>query len=99
MRTSLRFLVWLGSTLVLTLGVDALGYLLPAGDLKFDLLFALQVGGNLVTAWLFGLIRFRNTGGIGLSVLVVVLALLMPAIFVVLAIVSTLLCGIDACGY
>ena len=98
MPTASRFVIWLVSTLPVTLAVDALGYLLPAGGLKFNLLMALQAACNVVVGWLFGLIRFQNQSEIGVSILVIILALAMPAILLVVAIASTLFCGIDACG-
>src|ERR1700761_7265841 len=98
MSKPLRFASWLGSTLPVALGVDALGYLLPASGLKFNLLMALQALCNVVVGWLFGMIRFQNAPEIGVSILVIILALAMPAILLVVAIASTLFCGIDACG-
>jgi hypothetical protein len=98
MPTPSRFILWLVLALPVAFGVDAFGYLLPAGALKFDLLIALQIFCNLLLGWLFGLIRFRNQSEIGTSILVIILAFLMPAILLLVAIVSTLFCGIDACG-
>ena len=99
MPTASRFVIWLVSTLPVTLAVDALGYLLPAGGLKFNLLMALQIVCNLVLGWLFGLIRFQNPSEIGISIMVIVFAFAMPAILLLLAIASTVFCGIDACGH
>jgi hypothetical protein len=59
---------------------------------------ALQIACDLLLGWLFGLIRFRNQSQIGISILVILIALAVPVILIVLAIVSTLFCGIDACG-
>ena len=97
--TPLRFIVWLLVTLPVMFAVSALSYFLPASGIKFDLNFALEIAGNLVSAWLFGLIRFQNSGEIVTSILAIIFAFLMPAILIVLAIISTLFCGIDACGH
>jgi hypothetical protein len=94
-----RFVIWLLLTLPVMIGVSALGYLLHAGTYKFYLGIALQIACDLLAAWLFGLIRFPQRSGIGASVMPVILAFFMPAIWIVLAIVSTLFCGIDACGH
>jgi hypothetical protein len=98
MPTALRFVLWLLLALPVAFGVDAFGYLLPAGALKFDVLIALQISCNLLSGWLFGFIRFRKRTEIGMSILAIILAFLMPAILLLFAIVSTLFCGIDACG-
>jgi hypothetical protein len=98
MATPLRFVVWLLLALPVTFGVAPLGYFLPASAIKIYLIIALQIACDLLLGWLFGLIRFRNPPEIGTSILVVIFALAMPAILIVLAIVSTLFCGIDACG-
>jgi hypothetical protein len=98
MPTPSRFVLWLFLALPVAFGVDAFGYLLPAGALKFDLLVALQISCNLLLGWFFGLIRFRKRIEIGTSILVIIFAFLMPAILLLFAIVSTLFCGIDACG-
>ena len=86
-------------TLPVMLGASALGYFLPASGVKFDLIIALQIAGNLLLGWLFGLIRFQNRIEFGTSIAVIIFALAMPAILIVLAIASTLFCGIDACGH
>jgi hypothetical protein len=96
--TPLRFVVWLFLTLPVMFGANALGYFLPASAIKFDLIIALEIACNLLLGWLFGLVRFQNRLEIGTSILVIIFALSMPAILIVLAIVSTLFCGIDACG-
>ncbi len=96
--TPLRFVVWLLSTLPVMFGVGAVGYLLPAGSYKFYLGMALQIACNLALGWFFGLVRFRNTTEIGTSILAIMFSFFMPAILIVLAIISTLFCGIDACG-
>ena len=75
-----------------------MGHFLPAGSYKFYLGIALQIACNLLSGWLLGLIRFRNGPEIGTSVLAIIFAFLMPAILIVLAIISTLFCGVDACG-
>jgi hypothetical protein len=98
MPTQSRFVLWLFLALPVAVGVDAFGYLLPAGVLKFDLLIALQISCNLLLGWFFGLIRFRKRSEIGASISVIIFAFLMPAILLLFAIVSTLFCGIDACG-
>jgi hypothetical protein len=59
----------------------------------------LQIFCNLLLGWLFGLIRFQNRYETGISILVAIFALAIPAILIVLAIVATLFCGIDACGH
>jgi hypothetical protein len=99
MPISLRFVIWFLLAPLVALGVSSFGYLLPAGAYKFYLSITLQVVCNLLLGWLFGLIRFRSGDEIGISVLVIILAVLMPAILIVLAIISTLFCGIDACGH
>jgi len=96
MSTPLRFAVWLLSTLPVMFAVGALGYLPPASGIKFDLNLAFQMAGNLVLGWFFGLIRAQK---IATSIVTIIFALLMPAILVVLAIASTLFCGIGACGH
>jgi hypothetical protein len=98
MPTALRFVVWLLLTIPVMFGVGAVGYLLPAGNYKFYLGIALQIACDLLLGWLLGLIRLRNGPEIGTSVLTIIFAFLMPAILIVLAIISTLFCGIDACG-
>jgi hypothetical protein len=96
--TPLRFVVWLLLALPVTLGVAPLGYFLPASAIKIYLIMAMQIACDILLAWLFGLIRFRNRPEIGTSILVIIFAVFMPAILLLLAIVSTLFCGIDACG-
>jgi hypothetical protein len=96
--TPLRFVVWLLLALPVTFGVAPLGYLLPASGIKIYLIMALQIACDLLLGWLFGLIRFRNRAEIATSILVIICALAMPAIVLLFAIVSTLFCGIDACG-
>jgi hypothetical protein len=98
MPTPLRFVIWLLSALPVMFGVGAAGYLLPDGSYKFYLGVALQIACNLFLGWFFGLIRFRNGSHAGTSILAIVCAFLMPAVLVLLAIISTLFCGIDACG-
>jgi hypothetical protein len=98
MLTPLRFVVWLVLALPVAFGVASSGYFLPASAIKIYLIMALQIACGLLLGWLLGLIRFRNPPEIGTSILVIILALAMPAILIVLAIVSTLFCGIDACG-
>jgi hypothetical protein len=98
MQTPSRFALWLFLALPVAFGVSAFGYLLPASAIKFYLMMAMQIACELLLAWLIGLIRFRNRPEIGTSILVIIFALAMPAILIVLAIVSTLFCGIDACG-
>jgi hypothetical protein len=98
MPTPSRFVLWLFLALPVAFGVDAFGYLLPAGAFKFDLFIALQISCNLLLGWFFGLVRFRNGIETGTSILVIICAFLMPAILLLIAIVSTLFCGIDACG-
>jgi hypothetical protein len=98
MRTPIRFVFWLFLALPVALGVASSGYFLPASAIKIYLIMASQIACDLIMAWLFGLIRFRNQSEIGTSILVIIFALAMPAILIVLAIVSTLFCGIDACG-
>ena len=97
MSTPLRFVVWLFLALPVAFGVDALGYFLPASALKIYLSIALQIACNLLLGWLFGLIRFQNRLEIGTSILAIIFALSMPVLLIVLAIISTLFCGIDAC--
>jgi hypothetical protein len=80
MPTPSRFVLWLFLALPVAFGVDAFGYLLPAGALKFDLLIALQISCNLLLGWFFGLIRFRKRMETGISILVIICAVLMPAI-------------------
>jgi hypothetical protein len=98
MPPPLRFFVWLLLALPVTFGVSPLGYFLPASAVKIYLIMALQIACALLLGWLFGLIRFRNRLEVGTSILVIIFALAMPAILIVFAIVSTLFCGIDACG-
>lgn len=98
MPTLLRFVVWLLLAIPVMFGVGAVGHFLPAGSYKFYLGIALQIACNLLSGWLLGLIRFRNGPEIGTSVLAIIFAFLMPAILIVLAIISTLFCGVDACG-
>jgi hypothetical protein len=98
MPTPSRFVLWLFLALPVAFGVDTFGYLLPAGALKFDLLIALQISCNLLLGWFLSLIRFQKRIEIGTSILVIICAFLMPAILLLFAIVSTLFCGIDACG-
>jgi hypothetical protein len=99
MPTALRFVVWLLLTVPVMFAVGALGHLLPPSGVKFYLGISLQIACNLLIGWLFGLIRFRDGPEIGTSILAIIFAFLMPAILVVLAIISTLFCGIDACGH
>jgi hypothetical protein len=98
MRTPIRFVFWLILALPVALGVASSGYFLPASAIKIYLIMASQIACDLLMAWLFGLIRFRNQSEIGTSILVIIFGLAMPAILIALAIVSTLFCGIDACG-
>jgi hypothetical protein len=99
MSASQRFVVWLLVAVAAALGVGALGYFVPASGAKIYLIEVTQIACNLLLGWLFGLIRFHTRPEIGISVLVVILAVAMPAILLVLAIVVTLFCGIDACGH
>jgi peptidoglycan/LPS O-acetylase OafA/YrhL len=99
MSTSLRFFVWLLAAVAAAVGVGALGYFVPASGTKIYLIEVTQIVCNLLLGCLFGLIRFHTRPEIGMTVLVVILAVAMPAILLVLAIVSTLFCGIDACGH
>jgi hypothetical protein len=98
MPIPLRFVVWLLLLPPVAFGIGSLGYFLPASSLKFYLNIALQMACNLLLGSLLGLVRFRNRSEIGTSVLAIILALVMPAILIVLAIFSTLFCGIDACA-
>jgi hypothetical protein len=97
MTTPWRFVLWVVLAPPVAFGFDAFGFLLPAGALKFDLLIALQIVCNLFLGWFFGLLRFERNE-IGPSILVIIFAFLMPAILLLIAIVSALFCGIDACS-
>ena len=98
MPTALRFVVWLLLAVLVMFGVGAVGHFLPAGSYKFYLGISMQIACDLVLGWLLGLIRFGNRDEIGASIPAIIFAFLMPIILIVLAIISTLFCGIDACG-
>ena len=98
MPTPRRIVIWLVLALPLAFGVASLGYFLPASANKIYLIMALQIACDLLLGWLFGLIRFRKQSEIGISLLIIFISLAVPVILIVLAIVSTLFCGIDACG-
>ena len=94
----MRFVVWLLLAMLLPFGIGALGYLLPASGLKIYLAIGLQIIFNLLFGWLLGLISIQKRSQIGPSIFIVTLALAIPFILLFFAIVSTVFCGIDACG-
>ena len=98
MPAPFRFIIWFVVALGTTIGIDALGQLVPASAFKTYLMLGSQVICNLALGWRFGLIHFRTKPGIALSGLVTVLAFAMQLIVIGLAIIITLLSGcFDAC--
>jgi hypothetical protein len=93
-----RFIVWLLLAFVLAFGVAGAGFFVPAIPFKPYLISILQVASDVVLGWIFGLITFRSRLEIATSVMVIILAFSMRFIVLVFAIITTLFCGIDACG-
>jgi hypothetical protein len=99
MSTLRRFLIWFLLAFAAIFGAGAIGYFIRASGQKVYILWGLEIALDLAIAWLLGLLRFRTSGETTTAILVVVLALAMRPIFMVLAIISTVFCGIDACGH
>jgi hypothetical protein len=94
-----RFLIWFLSALAVFVGAAGLGYFLPASGHKISIVWGVEIALDLAVAWRLGLLRFRTSAEISIAVLVTLLAVAMLPILTVLAILSTLLCGIDACSH